>query len=225
MLSTAGAAPCEHAAMVDFEKNRLRSKFEARLLDAGAADVHATYGERKQDSIGAMTGTVVELGPGTGVNMQYYAAGTKVIAIEPNPLMHDRLRQRADDHEVDLEIRTLRGEAIDVDDASADGVVGTLLLCGVDDPAQVVREAHRVLRPGGTYFFIEHVEAPSGTRTLTIQRTLFKPHRWLFNGCEVTRDTGSLLKEGPFSTIDFEEVDRGRSGLHVRYQIIGTAHK
>ena len=211
--------------MVDFEKNRLRSKLEARILDAGADDVHAAYGEHKYASIGSMTGTVVELGPGTGANMRYYTSGTKVIAIEPNPEMHDRLRMSADEHGVDLEIRTVRGESIDVDDASVDGVVGTLLLCGVDDPAQVVREAHRVLRPGGVYFFIEHVEAPAGSRTLMAQRLLFRPHRWLFNGCETTRDTGSLLQQGPFSAVDVEEVDRGRSGLHVRHQIVGTAVK
>ena len=211
--------------MVNFEKHRLRSKLEARILDAGAADGHATFGEQKQQTIGAMTGTVVELGPGTGVNMRYYAPGTKVIAIEPNPEMHDRLRQRAAEHRVDLEIRTLRGEAIDVDDQSADGVVGTLVLCGVDDPEQVVREAHRVLRPGGVFFFIEHVEAPHGTRTHTAQRILSAPHRWMFNGCEVMRDTGSLLRAGPFSAVDFDEVDRGRAALHVRHQIIGSAIK
>ncbi|MFK7918963.1 MAG: class I SAM-dependent methyltransferase [Ilumatobacter sp.] len=211
--------------MVDFEKHRIRSKLEARILDAGAADVHAAYGERKQATIGAMRGTVVELGPGTGVNMRYYAPETKVIAIEPNPLMHELLQARADEHGVNLEIRSLRGESIDVDDASVDGVVGTLLLCGVDDPAQVVREAHRVLRPGATYFFTEHVQAPAGSRTRLAQRILLRPHRWCFNGCEVDRDTGALLHASPFSTVEFEEVDRGRAGLHVRHQIIGQAIK
>lgn len=211
--------------MVDFEKNRLRSRLEAWMLDASADDVHAAYGEHKNAAIGSMTGTVVELGPGTGANMRYYAADTKVIAIEPNPEMHDRLRRRADEHGVDLEIRTLRGESVDVDDASVDGVVGTLLLCGVDDPAQVVREAHRVLRAGGVYFFIEHVAAPQGSHTRTAQRLLFRPHRWMFNGCETTRSTGALLQQGPFSSVDIEEVDRGRSGLHVRHQIVGTAIK
>lgn len=211
--------------MVDFEKNKRRSKLEARILDAGAADVHAAYGERKQSIIGAMTGTVVELGPGTGVNMRYYAPGTRVVAIEPNPTMHGPLRERADEHGVDLEIRTLRGEAIDVDDQSVDGVVGTLLLCGVDNPAQVVNEAHRVLRPGGTYFFTEHVRAPDGTATQRVQRLLLRPHRWLFNGCEVNRDTGALLRSSAFTTVDFDDVDRGRAGLHVRHQIIGTAVK
>ena len=101
-----------------------------------------------------MRGTVVELGPGTGVNMRYYAPGTRVIAIEPNPVMHPPLQSAADEHDVDLEIRQLDGASVDVADASVDGVVGTLLLCGVDDPAQVISEAHRLLKPGATYFFM-----------------------------------------------------------------------
>jgi SAM-dependent methyltransferase len=211
--------------MPDLTKQKWRSKIEARLLDSGAEDNHQIYGERKQEVIGAMSGTVVELGPGTGVNMRYYASGVKVIAIEPNPVMHDPLRAKADEHGVDLEIRTLRGESIDVENASVDGVVGTLLLCGVDDPAQVVREAHRVLKPGGTYFFIEHVASPDGHRNRTVQKVLVRPHRWMFNGCEITRDTASLLEAGPFESVEITEVDRGRAALWVRHQIIGTVVK
>ncbi|WP_395152648.1 class I SAM-dependent methyltransferase [Ilumatobacter sp.] len=211
--------------MPDLTKQKWRSKIEAKLLDSGAEDNHRMYGERKQEVIGAMSGTVVELGPGTGVNMRYYAPGVKVIAIEPNPVMHDPLRTKAAEHSVDLEIRTLRGESLDVDDGSVDGVVGTLLLCGVDDPAQVVREAHRVLKPAGTYFFIEHVESPAGHRNRTVQKVLLRPHRWMFNGCEITRDTAALLEAGPFESVEVTEVDRGRAALWVRHQIIGTAVK
>lgn len=195
------------------------------MLQAGAADSHATYGDRKQAAIGAMSGTVVEFGPGTGANMRYYAPGTRVIGIEPNPVMHEPLRRLADEHGVDLEIRQQRGESIDVDDESVDGVVATLLLCGVDEPRRLLDEAHRVLRPGGTYFFIEHVVAPPLTATRVVQRVLFRPHRWMFNGCHIDRDTGSLLRSGPFDSIELETVDRGPKAVWVRHQIIGTATK
>jgi SAM-dependent methyltransferase len=211
--------------MVDFAKHRIRSRIEAKLLDAGAEDNHAAYGDRKQSAIGAMGGTVVEIGPGTGANMRYYAPGTKVIAIEPNPVMHEPLRAQGVEHGLDLEIRTLRGESIDVPDETADGVVGTLLLCGVDDAAAVIAEAYRIMKPGGTYFFVEHVVAPAGTRTHTVQRLVFRPHRWMFNGCEVNRDTGALLRSSEFVDVQFDDVDRGRRGLWARTQIVGTATK
>ena len=211
--------------MPDLTKQKWRSKFEAWLLDSGAEDSHAAWGERKSSVIGAMQGTVVELGPGTGVNMRYYAPGVRVIAIEPNPVMHPLLQAKADEHGVDLEIRQLDGASIDVGDGEADGVVGTLLLCGVDDAEQVVREAHRVLQPGGRYFFIEHVEAPADSRTRRVQRVLRRPHRWMFNGCDIRCDTATTLRDGPFSDVEIDAVDRGRSALWVRYQIAGVAQK
>jgi SAM-dependent methyltransferase len=211
--------------MPDFQKQRRRSRIEARLLDAGAADGHATFGERKTEVIGSMSGTIVELGPGTGANMRYYAPGVKVIAIEPNPHMHERLSAQADRYGVDIEIRSLRGEWIDVADEAADGVVGTLLLCGVDDPATVIAEAHRVLKAGGVYFFIEHVRAPEGSRTRRVQQLVKRPHRWMFNGCRVDQHTAELLSSGPFDAVEIDDIDRGRSGVWVRHQIVGTATK
>lgn len=209
--------------MVDFERQRIRSRIEARLLDAAAPQNHEVYGERKSAVIGAMTGTVVELGPGTGPNMRYYGDDVRVIGIEPNPVMHEPLRAKAEASGVDLEIRTLRGEGIDVDDESADGVVATLVLCGVDDPAQVLREIRRVLKPGGTYFFIEHVAAPAGTTIARVQRLAKRPHQWMFNGCRVDSDTESLIRDAGFSSVSVDAVDLGRAGVYVRHQIVGTA--
>ena len=150
-------------------KAKIRSRIEAKLLDAGRAQVHKLHGDRKRDVIGAMTGTIVEVGPGTGANMQFYGSGVHVIAIEPNPNMQPLLRAEAEKYGVDLEIRTVQGERIDVDDETADHVVATLVLCGVDDPPTVVSEIRRVLKPGGTYFFLEHVGAEPGTGVRWVQ--------------------------------------------------------
>lgn len=208
---------------VDFARARRRSRFEAWLLDSSAEQIHARHGRRKQAVIGSFTGTVVEIGPGTGVNMRYYGDGVRVIAIEPNPAMHAKLRAQAAQHGVELEIRALRGEDVDVADGQADAVVGTLVLCGVDDAHRVVSEVRRVLRPGGTFFFLEHVAAPHGSGTRRVQRVLKRPHRWLFNGCEIDRDTAGVLRAAGFDSIEVDEVDTGFAGLHVRHQIVGTA--
>ena len=208
---------------LNFSKARRRSGFEARVLDASAARVHQQHGERKATVLGGLTGTVIEVGAGTGANMRYYPSGIHLIAIEPNPHMHARLRSQAEKYSIDMEIRTLRGEQIDVADHTADAVVATLVLCGVDDPHQVVAEVRRVLKPGGTFFFLEHVAAPVGSMTRRVQAVVKRPHRWAFNGCEVDRDTAAVLANAGFSQIDLVEVDTGRSGMYARHQIIGTA--
>lgn len=195
------------------------------MLDALDAETHEAHGDAKAAAIGAMTGTVVEVGPGTGVNMKYYAPGTRVIAVEPNPNMHQSLRAKADEHGVDLDLRTVQGERVDVDDTSADGVVGTLVLCGVDDPAQVVSEIHRVLKPGATYFFLEHVAAAPGTRLRRVQDALMRTHRWFANGCEINRDTAAVIDAAGFSSVEHRSVDPGIRGAYARPHLIGTATK
>lgn len=204
---------------------RIRSWLEGKILDAGAGQIHQLHGARKAAVIGAMRGTVVEIGPGTGTNMAYYGPGVRVIAVEPNPNMHGSLQAAADRHGVDLEIRTVQGERIDVDDDSADGVVGTLLLCGVDDPVAVVGEVRRILQSGGTYFFLEHVAAPPGSTTRRVQDLVHRPHRWLANGCETNRDTAAVIDAAGFSSVDHETVDAGVSAAYVRFQLVGTATK
>lgn len=209
----------------DLDSPRIRSHIEAALLDVAAWRSRGRFGDRLKETIGALTGTIVELGPGTGVNLQYYAPGVSVIAVEPNPVMRDKLAANARRHRVDIDIRSVRGERIDVADASADAVLATLVLCGVDDPAQVIAEAHRVLKPGGSFFFMEHVAAPADSLTRRVQGAVKVPHRWMFNGCEVDRDTASLLRASAFSEVELEEVDCGPGDLYVRHRIIGTATK
>lgn len=208
---------------IDFEKAPRRGRFEAWLLDKVSPGMNEQYGPAKQEAIAAMRGTVVEIGPGTGANLEFYADGVNVIGIEPNPAMHDRLRANAERHGVDLAIRTLRGEALDVADGSADGVVATLVLCGVGDPAGVVSEVQRILKPGGSYFFIEHVAAAEGSTLRRVQSVVNRPHRWVFNGCEVHRRTGDVLADAGFASIEVDELHTGRRGLYTRDFIVGTA--
>ena len=204
-------------------KARIRTWLETKVLAADAPRNHARHGDQLTEVIGGMRGTVVEIGPGAGPNMRYYAPGTSVIAVEPNPNMHAPLRASAAEHGVDLEIRTVQGERIDVDDASVDGVVGTLVLCGVDDPAAVVAEVRRILKPGGTYFFLEHVAAEPGTRLRRVQDLLHRPHRWAANGCETNRDTASVIDGAGFSSTDHETIHVGREGAYLPLRLIGTA--
>ena len=104
--------------------------------------------------------TVVELGSGVGANLRYLPAGGTLVAIEPNPHMHRRLRAAAERRGVHLELRDRVAEHTGLPDHSVDSVISSLVLCSVTDPAAVLAEIRRILRPGGTYRFVEHVAAP-----------------------------------------------------------------
>lgn len=207
----------------DLTKAPIRSRIEARLLDCGTASEHRHFGEQAREVVGAMTGTVVEIGPGTGANLEFYGPDVRVLAYEPNPHLHDDLRRRAAEHGVDLEIREAHAERLELDDASVDGAVATLVLCGVDDPRAVVAEIRRVLKPGARFFFVDHVAAPSGSTTRRVQALLKRPHRWMFQGCETDRDTAAVLRDAGFADLDIAEVDLGPGGIYLRHRIVGVA--
>lgn len=182
----------------------LRGRCNAWLLDRLDNAMDRRYGARKRVLFRDLPPEIVEIGPGAGANLRYYPRGARVIAIEPNAAMHGRLRDNAARRDVDLEVRGVRGEAIDLGDASCDAVVGTLVLCSVEDPRRVLAEVHRILRPGGRFLFCEHVAAPPGTKLRRVQEALQRPWRWLFDGCHLNRSTPAFLREAGFASVEMD---------------------
>ena len=109
---------------------------------------------------------------------------------------------RLDRDEIDLEIRDVVGERIDLPDSSAEAVISSLVLCTVANPSQVVAEVHRILRPGGRYSYLEHVAAVEGTITRGVQRAVRRPWAWVFEGCSCERDLETVIRSGGFSSVD-----------------------
>src|SRR5512143_3688812 len=119
--------------------------------------------DRKRNLFGALRGVVVEIGPGAGANLPYLRSDVRWIGIEPNPYARPYLERAAREAGVAHELREGDAERLPVEAASADAVIGTLVLCSVKDIGAALHEIQRVLKPGGRYVFIEHVAAPAGT--------------------------------------------------------------
>ncbi len=145
--------------------------------------------------------SIVELGPGVGANFRYYRPGTRVIAIEPNEAMHVRLQRRADRFGIDLELRSGLAEQTGLETASHEAVVSSLVLCTVTEPALAVAEARRILAPGGRLLFVEHVHG-RGPALRLLQRLVQRPWRWIFEGCELDRETDLLISEAGFKSVN-----------------------
>jgi len=147
------------------------------------------------------------------------------VAYEPNPYMHDRLRASAKAHGLDVELRAVSAERLDFEDDAVDAAVCTLVLCTVPDPARMIGEVRRVLKPGGRFFFIEHVAAESGTLLRRMQDLLFGPWRYIFEGCHTNRETGTLLEEAGFSHVEIERFRAKKMPPVIVPQIAGVATK
>jgi ubiquinone/menaquinone biosynthesis C-methylase UbiE len=96
-------------------------------------------------------------------------------------------------------------ERLPLEAASADAVIGTLVLCSVADVAAALREIRRVLKPGGRFVFIEHVVAPAGTWRWRLQRWVRPLWRVIADGCHPDRDTLSAIRAAGFARVEAEQ--------------------
>lgn len=187
--------------------------------------MHAAYGERKHSLFAQLPRELVEIGPGAGSNFRYYPRGTRIVAIEPNPQMHARLRQRASRYGHELELLNTSAEKIPLSDKSATLVVGTLVLCSVRSPTQVLDEVFRILKPGGRYLFVEHVAAARRTLVAAEQRILRRVWPFLFAGCRVDLDALHLIENVGFDSVAYRDFQIGWSVLPFSPHIAGAAIK
>jgi SAM-dependent methyltransferase len=207
-----------------FELHRARGPFNAAFFSVMGPYIERNVREHKRRVYAELPDTVVELGAGVGANLRYLRPGSTLVAIEPNLPMHRRLRTAAARRGVHLDLRDSLAERTDLPDQSADSVISSLVLCTVANPADVLAEVRRILRPGGTFRFVEHVAARAGTPTRTLQRALRRPWAWAFEGCSCERDLAGLLRTAGFARVDIEPYRLHTPFINFNTQIAGIAY-
>lgn len=159
----------------------------------------------RQRLVGAATGQVLELGVGTGANFPYYPMGAAITASEPDPFMLAQARARAVELGRDMVLLRCQAEALPFADASFDIVMATLVFCSVSDVARGLAEARRVLKPSGTFQFIEHVRAEGITGR--IQDALTPIQRRIAAGCHLNRRTAETIEAAGMELIELGHQD------------------
>jgi SAM-dependent methyltransferase len=219
----ASATPVPRPAPEGFTAHPVRGRFNSAFFSIMGGNINWNMRRGKAKAFADLPSEVVELGAGTGANLRYLPAGARLIAIEPNPYMHARLRRAARRRHVDLELRTVVGESIDLPDASVGTVISSLVLCTVTDPAAVLAEIRRILVPGGRFSFAEHVVAKPRTPTRLLQRIVRRPWAWAFEGCSCERDLASLIAAAGFATVDLTPYRIHSPFVPFNTHIAGTA--
>jgi len=207
-----------------FEVHAARGPFNAAFFSMMGPYIEWNLRRHKRRVFAELPGTVVELGPGVGANLRHLRPGSTLVAIEPNRPMHKRLRAAAERRGVHLDLRESLAERTGLPGQSVDSVISSLVLCTVTDPADVLAEIRRILRPGGTFRFVEHVAARAGTPTRTVQRVLRRPWAWTFEGCSCERDLAGLVRAAGFARVDIEPYRLHTPFIPFNTQIAGVAH-
>jgi len=149
-----------------------------------------------------LEGDVLEVGFGSGLNVPHYPpAITKVMAVDPATAGRKLAARRVSASSVPVEYVGLDGQALRLESESVDHVLTTWTLCSIPDVDRALREIRRVLRPGGSFHFVEHGRSPDPT-VARWQDRLTPIQRRVAGGCHLNRPIGELvadsgLKLGP----------------------------
>ena len=201
------------------------ARFYDRLMDGTEK---AGLGQMRRELVASASGRVLELGAGTGHNLEFYTdAVTELVMTEPDPHMASRLQDRLASEGTaagNPTVLVAPAEDLPFDDGSFDCVVATLVFCTVEDPARAAAEARRVLVEGGRLLYLEHVRSQS-PRVARWQDRLERPWGFFAAGCHPNRATDQLLSDTGF-WIDSLERDRlPKAPRIVRPLIKGVARR
>ena len=187
----------------------ISDKLFAHGLALGDEAQHRIYGDRKRELFSEVEGTVVEIGPGTGVNLRYLPDGITWIGMEPNPHMHSYLWKKLTGRSIEATLRTEAVPSSSLATNTADFVISTLVLCSVADLDETLADLKRILGPGGQLLFIEHVAASHESWLYTLQHNIQPLWRRIADGCHPDRETGTALESAGFSSVEYERFTTG----------------
>lgn len=173
-----------------------------RLLDFAMRSKEAT---RYRGAIVPLAcGGVLEIGAGSGLNVPFYGpAVTRLCALDPSPAMLRMARGRHAAGRFPVEFIEGSAEEIALPDGAVDTVVTTWALCTIPDAAKALREARRVLAPGGSLLFVEHGLAPDAS-VERWQRRLDPLWRRVAGGCHLDRPMDSMIRESGFRIVEMQ---------------------
>jgi ubiquinone/menaquinone biosynthesis C-methylase UbiE len=200
----------------------LLSRFFAATYDRSARRVEeAGLAERRARLLGGLEGDVLEVGAGTGLNLEHYPQNVALVLTEPDPNMRRRLAERLAETGCEATLVEATAEELPFPAASFDAVVSTLVLCSVRDLAQALAEVKRVLRPDGQLLLIEHVRGEGGRAVL--QEAIAPASRVLFS-CSPDRRTADAIRNAGFE-LDHEPFELVGGAAWTKPAIQGIAVK
>ena len=198
---------------------RIFARLYDRMLDATEV---AGLRETRAELLAGASGKTLEVGAGTGLNLDHYPADVKLTLTEPFEPMARHLRERVAVSGRAASVLEAGGEVLPVPADSQDTVVATLVLCTIPDPDRALSEIARVLRPGGKLLFCEHVRSED-PGTAKWQDRLNRPWRFIGHGCNCNRDTVATIGASPLKLESLEHGRMPKAASIVKPMVLGVA--
>lgn len=199
-------------ARPDAVRHPLFARFYARL--SLVADTRGGVGELRRELLDGLSGRIVEVGAGNGLNFRHYpAAVSEVVAIEPERTLRRLAVEEGLRAGVPVDVVPGTAEALPVRSEAFDGAVASLVLCSVRDVRRALAELRRVLKPGGELRFLEHGLA-RGRVAAAVQRGV-DATVWprLFGGCHTARDPLAEIGAAGFEVVTYRRLQLPERGV------------
>ena len=160
--------------------------------------------EGRKNILKNVSGKVLEIGFGTGLNIPHHPPSvTKLTIIDKNPGMNKQAQERISASKIKVDNKVLNGEELPFEDESFDSVVSTFTLCSIQNIDKSLKEIHRVLKPGGKFFFQEPGLA-NDPKIRKWQNRINPLQKVWADGCNLNRDIKSLIENNGFSITEFK---------------------
>ena len=172
-----------------------------------------------------MSGEVLEIGFGTGINLAFYQNIDTVYALEPNAAVFQLAQERIDAAPFLVEHIAASAEQLPFADEQLQHVVSTWTLCSIADLAQSLREIYRVLQPGGTLHVVEHVLNRQSLNIQRLQHLLTPIQKKVADGCHLNRDIEVALLETGFELGEVRYIDVAGIPSLAQRMLLARVHK
>lgn len=176
---------------------------------------------QRKEVVSQASGTVLEIGFGSGLNLPFYKNISKLYAVDPSVELYELAKERLQKTNFTLEYLPVSAEEIPLPDNAIDFVISTWNLCSIPHPEKALKEIFRILKPEGKFLFIEH--GKSDNKILSSIQTLITPiSKKIAGGCHWDRDMEKLIKEAGFVFEKLEKFTMKGRPLGRMYKGVGV---
>tara|TARA_B100001287_G_scaffold140347_1_gene118129 strand:- start:61 stop:684 length:624 start_codon:yes stop_codon:yes gene_type:complete len=193
-----------------------------KMLDCCCSTKPISYQRKK--IVPEASGTILEIGIGSGLNIPYYQKSkiNKVIGLEPSEQLCKMAKKTADDNNFSIDFLVNGAEEIELPSNSVDTILLTYTLCSIPEPYIALKEIMRVMKSDGRILFCEHGIAPD--EVVQKWQNRINP-LWgkLFGGCNINRDIPNILKNGGFKINSLDKMYLPSTPKIVGYNYWGEA--
>lgn len=172
----------------------------AGIYDPFVGSLEKSIYAYRKEILDQISGNVLEVGAGTGINFQFYSEDVHLLALEPSPFMLKRAKQKVPPHlDVTFLLHKINDPKLDelIKANSLDYIVCTLVLCSINDPRKALARFHNWLKPEGKLIVLEHIHSEKKVNR-NIQNIVNPIWKKVADGCNLNRDTDVLIKDMGF---------------------------